>query len=381
MRQGRSSAHVRPVGGRPAGQVPGAGVFALEPIAPSLEAEWEALAEATDAAPFLRPGWITAWWSAFAEGAPVVATLRRDDGLAALLPLVGRRGLLRSPTNDHSPVFGAVAVDEAAAAQLLTELLARRIRRVVMTHVPSDELARVGEAAAASGRRLVARPLVRTSCVVFQGKAADWTAALSRNRRGALRRKRRDLAAEGAVAVSFEEGDEGYEDFLALEASGWKGRRGTAIASDPSTRQFYEHVVAWCRDEGRLRLSFLRLDGRPVAAMLGLVDDRTWWWLKAGFDEAYGRFSPGLLLGHAEIEHAIDEGVQRYDLGAGITQLKAGWKPREAERWIVEAYAPTRGGIAHYAAARAREAVRPAVRVARARLAGGSDQRAGSSAS
>lgn len=100
-----------------------------------------------------------------------------------------------------------------------------------------------------------------------------------------------------------------------------------------------------------------------------------------GIDEAYGRFGPGLLLDHAEIEHAIDEGLQRYHLGAGITQHKAGWKPREAERWIVEAYAPTRGGIAHYGAARAREAVRPAVRVARARLADGSDQRAGSSAS
>lgn len=370
MRPGQPSAHVSAVAGRSGGHESTAGNFALEPIDLSLDAEWQALAEATAAAPFLRPGWVSAWWSAFSEATPVVATLRRDNGLAALLPLVGRRGLLRSPTNDHSPVFGVVAVDDETARALLTGLLARPIRRVLLTHVPPDEVVRVRDAAAATGRRVVARPLVQTSCVVFQGKAADWTATLSRNRRRTLRRKRRDLAAEGSVVFSFEEGDEGFETFLALEASGWKGLRGTAIDSDRATRQFYQRIVGWCRDEGRLRLSFLSLEGRPIAAALGLVADGTWWGLKDGFDEAYGRFSPGLLLGHAEIEHAIEEGIQRYDLGARLTQFKAGWRPRVAERWIVEAYAPTPGGIILYATARAREAVRPAVRLVRARLAG-----------
>jgi CelD/BcsL family acetyltransferase involved in cellulose biosynthesis len=49
----------------------------------SLEAvagEWQRLADATGAAPFLRPGWFAAWWGAFGTGRPEILALRRPDG-------------------------------------------------------------------------------------------------------------------------------------------------------------------------------------------------------------------------------------------------------------------------------------------------------------
>src|SRR5207247_10269646 len=58
--------------------------------------------------------------------------------------------------------------------------------------------------------------------------------------------------------------DELLEEGFRVEASGWKSRAGTAIASRPDTRRFYTDVARWASDRGWLRLAFLRLGGRAL---------------------------------------------------------------------------------------------------------------------
>src|SRR3954452_20335923 len=53
--------------------------------------EWDTLALATAAPPFLRPGWVRAWMAAFAPRRQLqLLTVRRDEQLVALLPVVTR---------------------------------------------------------------------------------------------------------------------------------------------------------------------------------------------------------------------------------------------------------------------------------------------------
>src|SRR5437764_1413513 len=47
---------------------------------------------------------------------------------------------------------------------------------------------------------------------------------------------------------------------FAVEASGWKGRAGTAIVSSPETERFYRAVAERFVASDRLRLSWLDLD-------------------------------------------------------------------------------------------------------------------------
>src|SRR4051794_27013428 len=68
--------------------------------------EWEALADAVGAPPFLRPGWFTAWTPAFSGRELDLVTVRSDDGLAGVVPLVRRATLMRAPANAHTPLFG-----------------------------------------------------------------------------------------------------------------------------------------------------------------------------------------------------------------------------------------------------------------------------------
>ena len=83
-------------------------VYSVEAIA----TEWEALADAVGASPFVRAGWISAWWRAFGSGTLEIVTARSGNGhLSGVLPLHRRYGAVRSTTNWHSPEFGLLADD------------------------------------------------------------------------------------------------------------------------------------------------------------------------------------------------------------------------------------------------------------------------------
>src|SRR5258706_7672137 len=83
-----------------------------------IASEWDDLAGRVSAAPYVRPGWVAAWWRAFGVGDLEIRTLRRDGRLAAVLPVSRRYGVLRSVTNYHTPHSGLLAEDCGAAAQL-----------------------------------------------------------------------------------------------------------------------------------------------------------------------------------------------------------------------------------------------------------------------
>jgi CelD/BcsL family acetyltransferase involved in cellulose biosynthesis len=89
-------------------------------------------------------------------------------------------------------------------------------------------------------------------------------------------------------------------EFLALEASGWKGEARTAFASNVSDRSYLERLTAEAFLRGRLMMLALRLDGRPIAMKYNLLAGDGSFAFKIAYDEGYARYSPGVLL---EIEN------------------------------------------------------------------------------
>jgi CelD/BcsL family acetyltransferase involved in cellulose biosynthesis len=86
------------------------------------------------------------------------------------------------------------------------------------------------------------------------------------------------------------------EDFLALEASGWKGRTGTALAAHPAHADFFREMTARMAARGALELTFLAGGGRIAAARCSLVSGDGNFCFKVAFDEELKRFSPGREL-------------------------------------------------------------------------------------
>jgi hypothetical protein len=86
------------------------------------------------------------------------------------------------------------------------------------------------------------------------------------------------------------------EEFLALEASGWKGRKRTALVSDRYRAAFAREAIANLAEVDGVRIHTLRLNGKPIASMIVFItmgEAYTW---KTCYDETLAKYSPGKLL-------------------------------------------------------------------------------------
>ncbi len=122
------------------------------------------------------------------------------------------------------------------------------------------------------------------------------------------RRAMEKLESMGTVTyceLNRENAEQWLEEFLELEKSGWKGRKGSALASSPASRQFFLDCARNGVANGVFTGSALRLDGRMIAARTLVSSQDGSFLFKIAYDEEFASFSPGTLL---EIR-AMQEGL------------------------------------------------------------------------
>lgn len=122
---------------------------------------------------------------------------------------------------------------------------------------------------------------------------------LNRKKTRELERQRRRLAEHGALALETHGGTgaaAALERFLDLEASGWKGARGTALKARSAETAFVREAITGIAGEDAARVMLLTLDGAPIAGALILLSGSRAYYFKTAYDEAWSRFSPGLML-------------------------------------------------------------------------------------
>ncbi len=318
----------------------------VEPI----EAEWEELAIRTGELPFLRPGWFLRWWEAFGSGELLIFALRRDGHLAGVLPVRRSGSAIGSPTNWQSDFYGATAEDEAVRAELFAAVFERSPRRIDFSFLEKegDDVASFVEA---SGRyRTVNEVLMRSLFVRMEGDWESYLDGLSGKLRGNVRRYRRRMEGEGEVGFEVIKRSDRLDDLLdegfRLEATGWKGDRGTAIISSPDTLKFYRETGRWAAEHGMLSLAFLRIDGQAVAFSFGLETAECQYLLKLGQDAELSRLGIGTVLMAEMISRGFSVGLEVTEFMGGPDPYKERWANGSRELLRVRAFAPTPTGTA-----------------------------------
>jgi CelD/BcsL family acetyltransferase involved in cellulose biosynthesis len=319
-------------------------IVSLEEL-PSLVAEWDELADRCAPAPFLRPGWISAWTQAFGSGALEVLCARQVGALVGVLPLRRRGGAVVSPTNFHTPDFGLLAESDEARHALADAVFARRPRQVAIAFLDAQRRDTVALRAAARARRynVIVRELMRSPYIPVETDWESYERQLSRSLKGDLRRTRRRLEEQGEVRIDHYESSEKLgrllEDVFAVESHSWKAQARTAIVSQHKTKQFYEQITAWASERASLSVGMLRVDDEPVAMELGIEEAGVHFAVKGSYDESYRRFSPGRLLLRSVIERAFTKGLKRVELLGAEDQYKRLWAPESHLRMQLHAYA------------------------------------------
>ena len=132
-------------------------------------------------------------------------------------------------------------------------------------------------------------------------------AGMSARHRKDMRRKQRRLSETGCV--EFDElgpdgdSDAWFEEFLQLEVSSWKGKQGGAFACSKANRTYFVTIAKEAFKRGRLMMSAMRLNGRPLALKFSLVAGPGAFAFKIAYDENHAHFSPGTLLEVENIRH------------------------------------------------------------------------------
>lgn len=124
--------------------------------------------------------------------------------------------------------------------------------------------------------------------------------ALSTKHRQNYRRLEKKLASDGGldfeVLTDRTRGDAWLTEFLALEARGWKGTEGSALACRPETRAFFLQTMQAGLALGRVELLALVHRGERIAMKTQLRDRDVVYTWKVAFDERFAKSSPGALL-------------------------------------------------------------------------------------
>jgi hypothetical protein len=127
---------------------------------------------------------------------------------------------------------------------------------------------------------------------------------VSKNRRKSLMRCRKRLAELGNISEAVYTGgaelDKAVDEFLRVEKSGWKGKRGTAFDNSAAARAFAKQAFGShngeSNDQSLTRADLLLLDDKVIAVSLSLQTGRTGFTFKTTFDEDYKKQGVGMLL-------------------------------------------------------------------------------------
>jgi hypothetical protein len=187
-----------------------------------------------------------------------------------------------------------------------------------------------------------------------------------------LRRQRNRLAEHGTVdfevARTPAEMAVAVETFLRLEASGWKGKRGTALIQEAGDAAFVRRATAALAETGQCEIVTLRAGETAVAAAIVLRHQDRAFYFKLGVDESFARFSPGVQLTLDLTRHlCADPAIVTVDSTAAADHpmINPIWRGRLA---IGDVLIPLRRGDLVVPLARASLALRGAIREPARRL-------------
>jgi len=289
--------------------------------------------------PFNNPFFIEAHLNAFAPGQQLVlATAYRGDQLQAVVPLIEERtsfcGLpvrkLRGAANANSAKFDIAVAPGKDGEQAIDEIW-RMLRErktwdvIEMPFVPSGGSAeQLLKAADKEGYATGQYPASRSPFISIENSGE--CTAKSHFLRNLRRRMRKAAEKVGPLRLTVSRGDfTDLQQFYELESSGWKGEKGTAIASSEATRRFFDHVATDPAIHSEIYT--LYFGETPVAGKLSLVCDHRMYNLKCGYDEKFREYGPGHILMELALKELVKREIREFDFCGAWMEWKAEWTP------------------------------------------------------
>ncbi len=325
-------------------------------VTPALMKEWGQLLETNpNSGLFVTPMWVTnyACYRKRAGGQGRCLTARNPAGrLVGIVPLVRKRATLRAAHATGEYESDWCCAPDYARPFFLRTLLALSERRrcwirllLKVVRETSPLLSAVRELERARRVRCQFRRACDIPYLPTDQCGADALSIPDSKYRSQLRRTLRKLNELGTPRfqdlAGLEGFDEAFDQFVCVEAAGWKARAGSAIALEPDARQFWQRLARCAAAAGQLRLHLLWLDDRVISGQLGVVYGDRYYSLKVGFDEQYRSLGPGALMTQHAVQTCLDDpAIAVYDFAGPRQSYMLNWTREHVRTWNVSIGAP-----------------------------------------
>lgn len=327
----------------------------------ALREEWDDLLRASDSnCLFLTWEWLYTWWKHLAGARrPAILTVRSGRRLIALAPFGLRSASLSSGHffrvleflgcghvgSDYLDIIVRRGAEHEAIPALAARLSEERCMLKWANVSRGAQITQVASSLSTSGWSYRQTGINICPYIPLTGKTwLSYLAELGSEHRYDYHRKWRRLNRD--YAVSFEQATTRAQ---CLEAIGLviglhNLRRHSLGGGDafhtPALTAFHREFVTLALERGWLRLYVLRLDGKPAAALYGLLYDGKFYYYQSGFDPTYKRQSVGLITMGLSIQAAIEEGAREYDLLRGDEPYKSHWSSHSRDLTRIELFPP-----------------------------------------
>ncbi|MCP4073263.1 MAG: GNAT family N-acetyltransferase [Hyphomicrobiales bacterium] len=187
--------------------------------------------------------------------------------------------------------------------QLISQVVYPGISTLVFQDVPLDGLFAVKLRDVINDSRLPYRQISTSDRAVLQRNLIDPSSDILEVNAKMRRNYRRQLRRLGETGeLVLERVDEyqdiilRFEEFLLLEASGWKKRQGTSMLTTKQTAAFARQAVTELAKSGQSAVYSIRLEDKTIASLIMLKSGGAYFPWKIAIDQNYSHYSPGALL-------------------------------------------------------------------------------------
>lgn len=303
-----------------------------------LQQEWnELLSRSTFNNIFLTWEWQYNWWMAYQPGALWIITIRDENG-----QLFGLAPLFVDSANGEQVVreIGCVDVTDyldllvdqncgEAVMDCLASFLADNrdyYDRINLCNLPPQSctyqhfapiLQKYGFSTAFEQQEV---------CPIIE-LPSDWESflmMLDKKQRHELRRKLRIAAGQPGLDWYMVNNEHNLETELSkfLKLMSESTEEKASFLADASNMAFFGRVMPVMWKNGWLQLSFLTLNGEPIATYLNFDYDQRILVYNSGLSLAHGQFSPGIVLVAHVIRYAVEHNYVEFDFLRGNEEYK-----------------------------------------------------------
>jgi CelD/BcsL family acetyltransferase involved in cellulose biosynthesis len=286
---------------------------------------------------FVLPVWLKVWWHHFGnKSEPYILSVRHKERLIGIAPLRARGKTVRLVGEENVCDYLDFVVAPEKASDfygfLLDYLKREGFSRLELTPLRPDSsvFAHLMPLAAKMGCAVSYESNDVSFELALPSSWDNYLSVLSGKERHEIRRKFRRLHEAGRINFrSVEEVSAVRREmatFLTLFRSNQPDK--SAFMTD-QMESFFQDLATELAKVRMIRLFFLEIDGKPIAAVMCVDYRSTMYLYNNGYDPQYRTLSAGLLCKVLSIKHSIQFAKKTYDLLKGAEEYKhrLGGKP------------------------------------------------------